>query len=291
LTIAVRRLSLAVLIAAIMCGCSPPAIATPFAAPAAATVDGHDISMAAYQARLQVSRARDPFAGIPEAIPTPVPKSRLEDFTIEQLIREEIVRQEAESRRTSTSDQAVQARVAALQSRAGSSQFNAALDRNGFTIDSFRAYERALLNEVALLQAMAKDRVTSAMADLKAGKTFGSVAASWSDDSGTMSRNGDVGWLRPSDIPEPELASAVSSLAPGGVTGIVRTNRGFTIATVLERRNDQVHLAVILVLAPTVDVFSPQGTPAWFTTFIGDRESALQRDGKITVRVGSQGRQ
>jgi parvulin-like peptidyl-prolyl isomerase len=291
LTIAVRRLTLVLLIAAVMWGCSPPAIATPFAAPAAATVDGHDISMAAYQARLQVSRARDPFAGIPEAIPTPVPKSRLEDFTIEQLIREEIVRQEAQSRRISISDQAVQARVAALQSRAGSSQFTPALDRNGFTIDSFRAYERALLTEVALLQAMAKDRVTSAMADLKAGKAFGSVAASWSDDSGTMSRNGDVGWLRPSDIPEPELASAVGSLAPGGVTGILRTNRGFTIATVLERRNDQIHLAVILVLAPTVDVFSPQGTPAWFTTFIGDRESALQRNGKITVRVGSHGRQ
>jgi parvulin-like peptidyl-prolyl isomerase len=291
LTIAVRRLTLVVLLAAVMCGCSPPAIATPFAAPAAATVGGHDISMAAYQARLQVSRARDPFAGIPEAIPTPVPKSRLEDFTIEQLIREEIVRQEAQSRGISISDQAVQARVAALQSRAGSSQFNAALDRNGFTIDSFRAYEHALLTEVALLQAMAKDRVTSAMDDLKAGKSFGPVAASWSDDTGTMSRNGDVGWLRPSAMPEPELTSAVNALTPGAVTGIVRTNRGFTIATVLDRHNDQIHLAVILVLAPTVDVFSPQGTPAWFTTFINDRESALQRDSKITVRVGSQGRQ
>lgn len=286
-----RRLTLVLLIAGVMCACSPPSIATPFSDPAAAVVDGHDISMAAYQARLQVSRARDPFAGIPEAMPTPVPKSRLEDFTIEQLIHEEIIRQEAVRRSITISDQAVQARITALQSRAGSSQFAAALDRNGFTADSFRAYERALLTEVALLQAMAKDRATSAEDELKAGKSFGTVAASWSDDSGTMTRNGDVGWLRPSEIPEPELASAVSALAPGAVTGIVRTNRGFTIATVLDRRNDQIHLAVILLLAPTVDVFSPQGTPGWFTTFISDRESALQRDGKITVRVGSRGRQ
>jgi parvulin-like peptidyl-prolyl isomerase len=247
--------------------------------------------MSAYQARLQVSRARDPFAGIPEAIPTPVPKGRLEDFTIEQLVREEIIRQEAARRGIVISDKAVQSRISALQKRAGSSQFASALDRNGFTTESFFAYERALLTEVALLDAMAKERIASADGELKSGKAFGSVAAQWSDDTGTSSRNGEVGWLKPSDIPEPELASAVSALSAGTVSAIVRTNRGFTIATVLERRTDQVHLAVILVLAPSVDVFSPQGTPAWFTTFISDRESALQREGKVTVRVGSGGRQ
>ena len=285
-----RRVTLVLLIAGVLCGCSPPALATPFG-PVAASVDGQDISMSAYQARLQVSRARDPFAGIPEAIPTPVPKSRLEDFTIEQLIREEIIRQEAARRGIAISDKAVQSRIDVLQKRAGPAPFVAALDRNGFTLDSFRAYERALLTEVALLNAMAKERIASADSELKAGKAFGSVAAQWSDDTGTMSRNGEVGWLKPSDIPEPELASAVSELPTGTVSGIIRTNRGFIIATVLDRRNDQVHLAVILVLAPAVDVFSPQGTPAWFTSFISDRESALQREGKITVRVGSGGRQ
>ena len=247
--------------------------------------------MSAYQARLQVSRARDPFVGIPEAIPTPVPKSRLEDFTIEQLVREEIIRQEAARRGIVISEKAVQSRIDALQKRAGSSQFASALDRNGFTMESFRAYERALLTEVALLDAMAKERIASAEGELKAGKAFGSVAAQWSDDTGTTSRNGEVGWLKPSDIPEPELANAVSALSAGTVSAITRTNRGFTIATVLERRSDQVHLAVILVLAPSADIFSAQGTPAWFTTFISDRESALQREGKLTVRVGSGGRQ
>ena len=285
-----RRLTLVLLIAGAVAGCSP-SVASPFGDPPAAVVDGHDISMSAYQARLHVSRARDPFAGIPEAVPSPVPKSRLEDFTIEQLIREEIIRQEAQRRGISISDHAVQARIDALRTRSGATQFNATLDRNGFTMETFRAYERALLTEVALLEAMAKARIVSAAGDLKAGKGFGSVAAQWSDDTGTASRNGEVGWLRPADIPETELGSAVATLSAGAVSGVIRTNRGFIIATVLERRGDQVHLAVILALAPTVDVFSPQGTPAWFTTFISDRESALQRDGKITVKVGSGGRQ
>jgi len=291
LSIAVRRLTLVLLIAAVSCGCSPPAIGVPFSDPAAAVVDGHDIPMRAYQARLQVSRLRDPFAGIPEGIPTPVPQQRLEDFTIEELIREEIIRQQAGRRGIAIRDAAVQARIGTLRSRAGSAAFSAALDRNGFTMESFRAYERALLTEDALLQAMAKDRAQSASAELAAGKTFAAVVARWSDDTGTLARNGEVGWLRPSDVPEPELAAALDSATPGTTTGVIRTSRGFTIVTVLDRRTDQVHLAIILVLAPTVDLFSPQATPAWFTTFIGDREAALQREGKITVKVGSRDRQ
>ena len=78
-----------------------------------------------------------------------------------------------------------------------------------------------------------------------------------------------------------------ASLPAGGVTGVIQTSRGDVIATVLERRTGQVHLAVILVLAPTVDLFSPLGTPSWFTKFIDDREAALRRTGRITLKVGS----
>ncbi len=287
MSIAVRRCTLALLIAAMLCGCSPPAVSTPFSQPVAAVVDGHDISLAAYQQRLEVSRHRDPFLGIPEAAATPLPSQRLENFTIEQLIHEEIIREEAERRGIAISDQAVQSRIDGLKRRAGDSTFRAALDRNGFTAESFKSYERALLTEVALLDAMAKERIHLAAQDLENGQSFASVATRWSDDTGTSGRGGDVGWLRPADIPERPLATAVESLATGSDSGIVRTNRGFTIARVLERRSDQVHLAVILTLAPTVDLLSPQGTPAWFTKFVADREAELQRDGKLVVKVGS----
>lgn len=263
--------------------CDAPAVA--LSEPPAAVVDGHDISMNAYQARLEVSRHRDPFAGIPEAIPTPAPTQRLEAFTIEQLVREELVRQEAAKRGVSVTDRALQSRIDALRARAGAAAFSAALTRNGFTANSFRDYERALLTEVALMQAMAKDRAGSAAQELNAGHTFAAVAARWSDDTGTFSRGGDSGWLRPADIPEPPLAAAVQSLEVGKVTGIVQTNRGDVIATVLERRADQVHLAVILVLAPAVDLFGPIGTPTWFTKSIDDREAALRRAGKIDLKV------
>ena len=285
--LALRRGVLPLVIAGALSACTAPGLSVPFSEPAAAVVDGHTISMKAYQARLEVSRHRDPFTGIPEAVPSPAPAQRLQTFTIEQLVREEIVRQEAEKRSITVSDRALDSRVATLKAQAGATAFNAALQRNGFTSDSFRSYQRALLTEVSLLHAMAKDRADSAAHELNAGQAFAAVAARWSDDTGTYTRGGDAGWLRPADIPEAPLAAAVQSLAAGSVTGIVAINRGFTIATVLERRTDQVHLAVILVLAPTVDLYSPQGTPSWFTKFIDDREVALRRAGRIELKVGN----
>ena len=285
--LALRRGVLPLVIAGALSACTAPGLSVPFSEPAAAVVDGHTISMKAYQARLEVSRHRDPFTGIPEAVPSPAPAQRLQTFTIEQLVREEIVRQEAEKRGIKVDDRAADSRINTLKARAGATVFNAALQRNGFTSDSFRSYQRALLTEVSLLHAMAKDRADSAAHELNAGQAFAAVAARWSDDTGTYTRGGEAGWLRPADIPEAPLAAAVQSLAAGSVTGIVAINRGFTIATVLERRTDQVHLAVILVLAPTVDLYSPQGTPSWFTKFIDDREVALRRAGRIELKVGN----
>jgi parvulin-like peptidyl-prolyl isomerase len=279
-----RRAVLLLVLGGALSACDAPAVGLAVSNPAA-VVDGHEISMKTYQARLEVSRHRDPFAGIPEAIPSPAPTQRLEDFTIEQLVREEIVRQESEKRGLSVSDHAVQSRIDALRARAGAAIFSAALSRNGFTDESFRAYERALLTEVALIQAMAKDRAGTAVQELKSGHPFTAVAARWSDDTGTFSRGGDAGWLRPAEIPEPAVAAAVQSLAVGSVTGVIQTNRGDVIATVLERRADQIHLAIILVLAPAVDVFGPLSTPTWFTKSIDDREAALRRAGRIDLKV------
>jgi parvulin-like peptidyl-prolyl isomerase len=285
MSLALRRGVLLVMVGALS-ACSAPGVSLPLSEPAAAVVDGHTVSMKAYQARLEVSRHRDPFAGIPESIPSPASAQRLQTFTVEQLVREEIVRQEAEKRGISVRDAAVESRISTLKGQAGTTSFNAALQRNGFTSESFRSFQRALLIEVALLHAMAKDRADSAARDLNAGQAFASVAARWSDDSGTSTRGGDAGWLLPGEIPEAPLAAAVPSLAAGGVSGIIPTNRGYVIATVLERRTDQVHLAVILVLAPAVDLYSPQGTPPWFTKFIDDREAALQRARRIELKVG-----
>ncbi len=276
-----------VLATVLLVACSPR---VPFAAPAAAVVDGHDISMRTYTDRLEVSRHRDPLAGLEGALPTPAPPKRLEDFTIEQLVREELIRQEVERRGIRVTESEVSTRVATLRTQAGPGAFDAALSRNGFTAESFRAFQRALLREVALAKAMARERAQAADDALRQGRAFASVAGQWSDDPGTALRAGEVGWIVPQDLPEAELGDAVRDLSPGGRTGVVSTRRGFVIASVLERRGETLHLFVILVLAPSVELYSSESRPAWFDRWVKARRAQLAAAGRIVLRVGSQAR-
>jgi len=278
-----RRLLLIGLIAGLT-GCTNQ---LPFQEPAAAVVDGHSISMKTYEARLEVSRQRDPLAGLTTSQASPPPAQRLEDFTIQQLIREEIIREEAARRKIEIPDSQVESRIARLRVQAGSAGFDAAIARNGFTPASFRDYQRALLTEVAVVKAMAHERAASAAVGLSHGASFIAEASQWSDDTGTRFRGGDVGWLKPTDLPEASLATAVALLPTGGRTSIVSTSRGFVIATVLDRQGEQVHLAVILVLAPEADLYTVESRPPWFEQWVQDRRQSLERDGRIQVRVGS----
>lgn len=281
-----RRLVFLAVVAGLT-GCTTQ-VSLPFQEPAAATVDGHSISMKAYQARLEVSRHRDPLAGLTLAGPSPRAQ-RIEDFTIQQLIREEIIRQEADRRGIRITDGQVDARVAQLRGRAGGARFDAALARNGFTASSFREYQRAYLTEVAVVKTMAHERIASAAVALSGGASFIAEASQWSDDTGTRFRGGDAGWLKPSDLPEASLQTAIQPLSKGGRTGIVSTSRGFVIAAILDQQGERVHLAVILVLAPDADLYTTESRPSWFEQWVGDRQRSLQRDGRIQVYVGSRG--
>jgi hypothetical protein len=277
-----RRL---VFLAVVLTGCTTQ-VSLPFQEPAAAIVDGHSISMKAYGARLEVSRHRDPLAGLTLAGPSP-PAQRIEDFTIRQLIREEIIHQEAERRGIRITDGQVDNRIARLRSRAGGARFDAALARNGFSAGSFRDYQRAFLTEVAVVKAMAHERIASASVALSRGISFIAEASQWSDDTGTRFRGGDAGWLRPSELPEASLQAAIQPLSKAGSTGIVSTSRGFVIATILDQQGERVHLAVILVLAPDADLYTTENRPPWFDRWVKDRQQSLQRDGRIQVFVGS----
>src|SRR2546421_12806474 len=96
--LALRRGVLLLVIGGALSSCTAPAVSLPLSEPAAAGVDGHTISMQAYQARLGVSRHRDPFSGIKEAMPSPTPAQRVQSFTIRQFGGEGIVPPEAGKR-------------------------------------------------------------------------------------------------------------------------------------------------------------------------------------------------
>jgi peptidyl-prolyl cis-trans isomerase SurA len=72
---------------------------------------------------------------------------------------------------------------------------------------------------------------------LKRGANFGAVARQFSQ-SASAGNGGLLGWVGPSDL-APELAAAVETMAPGTVTGPIRSDGGLHIVALVDRRAAQ----------------------------------------------------
>jgi len=97
-----------------------------------------------------------------------------------------------------------------------------------------------------------RKRAEDAMSELKAGKSFGEVAATFSA-SPDASSGGDLGWRSSARLPS-VFASVVRTLKPGEVSGILRSPAGFHIVKLIEVRDrnqptivDQTHARHILI--------------------------------------------
>lgn len=103
----------------------------------------------------------------------------------------------------------------------------------------------------AAIEASRK-RAEEAMAAIKAGKSFGEVAATFSA-APDASSGGDLGWRTSARLPS-VFANVVRDLKPGEVSGILRSPAGFHIVKLLEVRDrnkptivEQTHALHILV--------------------------------------------
>jgi peptidyl-prolyl cis-trans isomerase SurA len=80
-------------------------------------------------------------------------------------------------------------------------------------------------------------RAHDALAELNAGKPFGSVAASYSGAANAL-RGGDLGWRPAASLP-PEFTAMLETLKPGQHTDVIRTQQGFFIFQLVDKRNQQ----------------------------------------------------
>ncbi len=69
---------------------------------------------------------------------------------------------------------------------------------------------------------------------MKRGARFSAIAQQFSQ-SATAAVGGDIGWIRPDQLPA-ELAKAVSPLKPGELSAPIRTGAGYYLLLVLDRR-------------------------------------------------------
>jgi peptidyl-prolyl cis-trans isomerase SurA len=80
-------------------------------------------------------------------------------------------------------------------------------------------------------------RANRALAELNSGKSFGNVAASFSSAPNAL-KGGDLGWRPAASLP-PDFLTMLDALKSGQHTGVVRTQQGFYIFQLVDKRSHQ----------------------------------------------------
>ncbi len=91
----------------------------------------------------------------------------------------------------------------------------------------------------------AKNEIEMIQQKLNEGADFSELAKQYSDDPGSAPRGGDLGFMSRGTFVR-EFESAAFELEPGQVSDIVRTEFGFHIIKLLERRGEKIHAQHIL---------------------------------------------
>jgi peptidyl-prolyl cis-trans isomerase SurA len=85
--------------------------------------------------------------------------------------------------------------------------------------------------------ADAKKRVAAKVADLaRGGTSFAELAKQYSDDEGTKTSGGDLGWVGKGVLVD-ALDDAMAAMEPGDVRGPIRTDRGWVVLQLVERKS------------------------------------------------------
>ncbi len=96
------------------------------------------------------------------------------------------------------------------------------------------------------IKRKAKDLAVKLLDSLKKGGDFAELAKKFSDDPGSASQGGDLGFVK-RGVFYPEFESVAFSLAPNQLSGIVESPVGYHIIQLLERRGEAIHSRHILV--------------------------------------------
>ena len=96
------------------------------------------------------------------------------------------------------------------------------------------------------------DKIDALRLRIKSGEDFGFLAKTYSEDPGSASDGGDLGFFDRKTMVK-EFSAMAFKIKPGEVSPVFETENGFHILQVIERRGEQVHARHILI--------RPQTTP------------------------------
>ena len=117
----------------------------------------------------------------------------------------------------------------------------------------------------------ARVRAEEVLAELKAGREFEAVARQFSDDPGSRTQGGDLGWFGRGRM-VPSFEDAAFEAPPGELVGPVESSFGFHVLQVTDKRPDEVRARHVLVAFARTDA---------------DRARARQRAEELRDRIAA----
>jgi len=223
------------------------AVPSPTPEPLAVTVNGQDITLAAYNRELARCQDGKTKAGAdPKDCPAAV---------MGQLIDQAVVEQAAAAAGvTVTSDEVDAALNKVTTSLGGPGALNDWLAANHYEASEFRdALQADLLRARMVDKVMAgvgpnaeqvhareilvysAETADAVLTQLKAGADFATLAINYSRDISSRAGGGDLGWFPHGVLTVPEVEQAAFSLQPGQTSEVIHSALGYHIIEVLER--------------------------------------------------------
>ena len=95
-------------------------------------------------------------------------------------------------------------------------------------------------------ERQARQRLLEMRKRITEGEKFSTLAVLYSEDRGTSSKGGELGFRTAEEL-DPAYADAAFSLQEGEVSGVVESAYGYHIIKLLERRDDEVNTRHILI--------------------------------------------
>ncbi|MFH1278505.1 MAG: peptidylprolyl isomerase [Candidatus Eisenbacteria bacterium] len=197
-----------------------------------ATVNGEDITVEDLNRELAAFGAVFRKGG-EEALPSP-------DGLLRRLIQNRLLEQEG-YRIGADSLPAVRNQVRELRRHKGmmallDSVSNGVAEPTEAELDSFTNVSN-IMNRVSHILVTEKEEARALRESLETGVSFGDLAARHSLDSTSAKKMGDLGWAREGRF-VPEFEEAVRSLEPGGTAGPVKTQFGWHLVRLVDRREE-----------------------------------------------------